>query len=688
MSSCRLTTLLVFLFCVTPLCAQDRSEGSKAKGKRPTGQTLSAEILIDHDYSFEILREKESYRLLDQKAAQELAVDAVAGMQLSLKCFGVVIVEPTGDSFDLDEYASLLLENMQLENFRIESQSELKVRGLPAKDTEFSGSFNGLSVRYRSRVLLRGGFGFHILGWTLGSGKTPLLKEFADAFSLRSDAPKLRSIDWITPDATGVGWRLRKGEFVSAPDRLRVVAPRGWFLLVGENLASTNPEASVGLQHRAASAYLNVVSERVPLEAREALSEFYRSTFRENLGVGKAKAKTMVRVGGREVEGQIYQTADQSLVFVHLVIFEGDRAHQITAWTLGVGTKKKLALLREGIEAIQFIDGPTSTSLREELTELPDAQCFLENDLSVRNGTFRDFASGLVFVKPESRYWSIVTGQAARQENPDLIFYAEELELGLQTSVIVEDFEGTLEDYLEAVKSNFRDDPGFRFEGKTRSEKLAGHAGCRFSGRSKSDGVPLSFEVALTVGDGMALQVITAIYEGLLESEEATAALKAFHKGLALSKANRRRTVENKSSYQDFRLGYAVNLEGLSKGGANLFTAPMDSVMAGYRISGPKSHSAIYMGVVQPGGGQNAEAVRSSMLRAMEGRLPAKLKDSKPKDRKGKISGTAYVGRVWQSADARAEARVLNIGRRFFSVVVFGDAIWAARCFSRFKILE
>ncbi len=379
----------------------------------------SATEIVDEDYRLRLRRPGAGWVLMPERVVRKIVPDAIVGARMlkAPSVYGCVIVERVPKQ-DLDWFAALILDNLPVENRKVVKQDDIEFRGQKARRTILEGRVSNLDVRYQILLFFRQGFGFQVTTWGLrnltkedGSDFQP----FLDALDLLDGTVRVRAQDANTPDLLGTGWAVRDNEFRSALTGLHVVPPKGWRLVVGDELIRMNEDAEVGLVTTADPAvYVVFTPERAAGVARAAMEAQYAEGLVEAHGIAPVEALKL-KVADAALKLRLYgKVAEQGFEFRHGVFWDDDTACQILAWYSTSARAAATPRLLEALAGVTRMPAPERAALHAALLEHGDQQRGVGPSYTLRGGRFVDFASGAVWHAP-SGIRKLMTGQAARQ---------------------------------------------------------------------------------------------------------------------------------------------------------------------------------------------------------------------------------------------------------------------------------
>lgn len=377
------------------------------------------DVIADPDYQFRLRRPGPDWVLLPEADVRNIVPDAVVGarMPASPAVHACVIVERVPKE-DLDWYASLVLDNMPLENRRIIQKEDITFQGIPARKTLIAGRVNNVDVRYQVVMLFRKGFAFQFMAWGLAGLTKPDgadFQPFFEAISFTEGPMRVRAYVAKMRDTIGTGWEVKDNQFHSVISGLKVAPPEGWRLAIGDELSSMNDDAEVGLiSTKDPDIYMVFTTERAAGVPRSDMETQYAVGLTENQRRSTTVPPLEAAIAGQPVTLALYGgKAEQPFDYRHGVFWDGDMGTQALIWYARprreVATKEILRALA-GVTKLSDAD---RSALRQRLMEAGDQQAFVGPTYSLRKGRFTDFASGVTWTAPKG-IWKLSTGQAAR----------------------------------------------------------------------------------------------------------------------------------------------------------------------------------------------------------------------------------------------------------------------------------
>ncbi len=415
--------------------------------ERKTGQSVDGDVLIDHDYAFRIRKAGEEWTLLGEEESSRVVPESIAGMRRTDGGVWGALIAERGLDLTPSEYADLILGDVVLEDMQILEREQLIVLGNRAERVFFEGRIESTKARYVSTFLMRKGFAYQVISWTMNDQTTKAqLLTLHQAISFLPDAPRERaeSAERLTLNADGIGWIVRNGVFRSAVYGFQVEPPAGWRVVVGDELAQMNPDATVGLTNRAGKAHAVIIPEVMRDVDQDATVARLLETVSEEMTGGPAR-EIELQVGGEARTLALHQTDEPfEAEFIHGAWFHGDILTQVLAWYPLSARDDARVEVAAALLGLSRLTDDQLAEVHRELEVQQAVQSRITAIESLRAGHYRNYAQGIEWQLPREGYWSVEIGGAVRQKmGPDWLVAFDEPSTGLSGAMRVEVMEDT-----------------------------------------------------------------------------------------------------------------------------------------------------------------------------------------------------------------------------------------------------
>lgn len=661
------TRALAALALLAPLAlAQDERKG---------GQELVDGALYDHDYSFVLRAADEGWALQDEDAIRAFVPDAVAGAIRAPQLFCALVAERLPNT-EVVDFARLLLDGMPVENKQVVEFEEIEYLGLPGVRFLMSGRIEGVNVLYLNTVFVRDDWAFQLLAWTvegMGLGREALIAP-SENFELLEPAPRARSAVPGPRNAHGASWRVREGVFESAAFGFGVEPPEGWTLLVGERLELLNPDGYFGLYHQESECYLVCIAEAVVGAEEENFLNYLRGGIAFNLGRAPLEDELVFEAAGKPRSFLDFGDVGVSgvgLRHLHTAWIEGSNCLQLIAWHPTSLASEAEAVLGEATSAVYLLEEAARIELAAALAELPDRDLHIGPGSSLRGGVYRDFELGLTWAEPRGPMWDTRAGQLVRQFNPMARMQFVSDPTGLAGQLLAEaSFGYENEEYHELVVQPLLELPQAKVLEETRAFDSWGVPAQTTSVTAVVDGLELSWAVATTVYEGIALQwLVWGSFSNLshhaAEVESARDALRVNRAGLPMTR------VEGGRFYDD-RLGYSLSMgEGASA--IEDITPPQIRALGGVVTYESGENRVIAMAMWSPQLGHTEEHA-DFVAELFAGAFPERAREAEYETSASELAGRPATRLVFKDEGDGVEARFITEGGRLFALCVAGPS--------------
>ncbi|EDM76269.1 hypothetical protein PPSIR1_07752 [Plesiocystis pacifica SIR-1] len=406
---------------------------AQANSKRVTASSTNdaTEPIVDVDFGFRIDHPGEGWKLLGEADVKQFNPDAEAGMLHDSGLLCIVIVSRTPD-MGL-EAAAEFVGQQKFPKQVIESSRDVETSGVPGKQHIFTAEVGGVAYRYESTVYYRQDHVYQVLSSTLASKPASDLDSSQDTFAFLDGEVRGRQI--IAPRIErydGVGARVRDGRFESGVSGLQIEPPEGWGILVGSQRERIHPDSEVVFS-LGKDAFVAITTETVSTDGQAGMVGFLRTRGGELFGEARGEGQTH-ELAGIPVSFQTYRS--DPFEYQHGVFSHGSAVIQVSSWyTVPLADE-----LRPSVEALYAaftsIPGDERERLVRSLRETPAQQRRFEPDRSYWGGTFRDFANDLSWRCPQGM-WGVDSFDAAREQRPDAVLQAQNIEASVMVSLEV-----------------------------------------------------------------------------------------------------------------------------------------------------------------------------------------------------------------------------------------------------------
>lgn len=221
------------------------------------------------------------------------------------------------------------------------------------------------------------------------------------------------SLAWPVPAGPriGPGWMIRDGVFEGLHAGLRVRAPAGWELFIGEEIAGVTTSNEVGLRDRDSRLSVSFERERV---REEPLADW----------VGRSRVELVAALGlaefepvsswsppflGAPVEFARSPSGGRAGEFEYLYgAHELEPGHiEILAWYPAHGDpEQRRARVEAALASVELLSRAELDALEAALARSPDPRDAIAEDWSLRGGVYRNFSHDLMWSEP-SGMWAI-----------------------------------------------------------------------------------------------------------------------------------------------------------------------------------------------------------------------------------------------------------------------------------------
>ena len=528
-----------------------------------TGQEVTASAVLDRDYRFKLEFPTAQWLVMGEEKVKVLNADAVAGATAHGAAFrgayGIVIVE-SAPGVKLTAYARFLLENMTVEDKNVIHFDAVAFHEKPAVRYEVRGKAQGLDMRFSNTVVLHDEHAYQIFCWGLAerTADRVAFKAFRHGFSFLEGPVRGRSTRPLVRNAQGPGWRVKERAFVSSSYDFAIKPPSQWHLLVGDDLASVNADAEVGLALARPDAWICFIPERIVGVNRRTYVLALENGFRESIGEARGLGSIRLPFCGASVEFKRFRTTGQPPIeYIQRVHVEGTLCVNVLVWYIAGHAEAVAEHLPGALASFRFMAPDEAQTIRRELSATPDLTTSIGLDYSLRRGVYRDFARGIQWRRPRTGFWQINAGPAARQIAPDAELIFEASGAGFFGVLVAEDLgdmqprqyhAAVLRGALTGDHEAQRRDPGAVTLGgttflETHADQLLGKDLFRY-------------RILTGVVGTTAVQLIVSGFKGNMEA--AAESVERAIRGLSVPGAKLKHVERGPRSYKDLRLGFRL----------------------------------------------------------------------------------------------------------------------------------
>lgn len=520
-----------------------------------TSQVVSERGLIDHGFRFRIEAPDDTWKVLPEADARKVVPDAVAGLVKTPTIFCVVVVERAGEGH-VESWARTIVDALPLEDRDEEAFEKTTFRDRPAVRVQSRGRTQGVAVRFQHLVFLNEGYLYQIVTWgvanlTQADGRS--FRPAVEAITMLEGQVLGRADERKLKDTHGVGWQVRSGRFAHAAYGFAVEPSDEWRIVLGDELAQMNSDASVGLAHENEDAYFILLSERASGVDRVEFEKMLRRNIaEENEALPDPVTMDIASVS---VTLDRYRLP-QGMTLLHGVLVRGDIYHQLQAWFHASRSEPALRALAGAFSAVRFLEAEERERLRQEIASAPDLTNRVGPTHSFRQGVYRDFGNAFSWKRPAGT-WRVMVGDEARLENPSCCLYLEELEAGLLAQVIVEEIEGAAgESYHEEVIEGLAEGGTVQEKSETVEDELGGVKAWTTRLRLDLAGIPFTYTATTTVTSKHTYQLLVWGTAGNVAASPGTSRL--LRRGFELHPRGLSPVVQEDGEHVDVRVGFAL----------------------------------------------------------------------------------------------------------------------------------
>ena len=254
-------------------------------------------------------------------------------------------------------------------------------------------------------------------------------QRFFDSFTLlpgKVQEPSLASATGVT---SGIGWRVKNGQYQSAITGLSVTAPPGWHLLVANELHEFSPDADVALVHDDPDASLAIRIERVQSQRTAGSLSVHQQAHRQNLRVDLVNDSLSLSLLGSKRKFQMGR-AEFGNRFAYGTIVRGGRQIELIAGYSELFQGIAPQLLEQVTSKVELLAESDQRALQNQLLADQSAEHWVARDVSLRNGCFHHFSKCFSWCRPPG-FWEMAVGSSAQKNDDELSMVAKSVQLGL-----------------------------------------------------------------------------------------------------------------------------------------------------------------------------------------------------------------------------------------------------------------
>ncbi|MGE0712567.1 MAG: hypothetical protein AB7N76_20300 [Planctomycetota bacterium] len=426
--------VLISLLCA-PLRADDPPPQPTPAAK---GQEVTPRRIVDHDHGFELFVLGEDWQLLDEEAAREVDLDAVAGVfdptaaSVLVIPLGPIPADGRGEGGRAGLSAAAegaLLRLPLLEKKVALRQSLLHDDALPARELKGEGRLpDGTRLSFALRIVASRGcyYAIQVLSGGPGISSAPWL---AVRFLPGQGPPPGRARP--ASQAAGVGWR-RVEQRLESVSGLRARGGEGWRVLDPHALHGAPLALEARLVHVATFLELDLSPLPAdPADQARVLAGLERLAA-TGARVGEQARRLELELSGGSAWLRVVAREREPVVACGALVRGGHVVALFARWDASLGADAD-RLLREGLGRVAVLGAAAREALSRELASGPRAVA-LSPDQRLDQGVLRDFGQDLRWTLPPRPFWRV---QLATPEAAARRLQALDPERGLELSLDV-----------------------------------------------------------------------------------------------------------------------------------------------------------------------------------------------------------------------------------------------------------
>ena len=375
-----------------------------------TVDTQASQPVVSDIYRVQINQPNARWRLLSRDRARRLSPLAIGGAIDPGRSFGLVLIESVA-SLKLEEYAQALMDHSPLKEVLVEEALEVKYQGHDAIKLTYSGDTQGARYRYVSYVFFKERYAYQVsAGGAVGMTDLEALEAFAQAVIILSGPVKSMSADQTrVEDQVGIGWRVERGAFEGVYPPVRITPPKGWRLVVGDELKLISAEAVVGLARVNPEVWVVISQHPCPAPEADRCARWLRTALEETFELKPLTDALSFKLFQRDEDFFRYLHSSGTFSYLHhLQLDQLGQATQVMAWTLKGQEERAWSALPEALSALKKLTSPELKALESQLkSDEQNRRTGFERGDRVRrderwvDGVYRHHLLHVLWKKPE-----------------------------------------------------------------------------------------------------------------------------------------------------------------------------------------------------------------------------------------------------------------------------------------------